>query len=187
MRNASRRVFNDQCRYYEITKYYKSLWDGGKLIKKEDIWDCPGGLVVKTLCFCFREHGKIHGWGTEILPAVRCSQKTKVKTKQKPFLDDYDLKWVFKEANMTKYFLYLWSVSQKDESYCSSHNNYFYVIEIINRIYMFAQGTTNTKEAGWLLEKFMCRLQTPWSQAPNSSHSLSSELEAHPEVHQHID
>lgn len=52
---------------------------------------------------------------------------------------------------------------------------------------MFARGTTNTKEAGWLLEKCMCRLQTPWSQAPNSSHSLSSELEVHPEVHQHID
>ena len=111
----------------------------------------------------------------------------KQKWKQKPFLDDYDLKRVFKETNMTKYFLYLWSVSQKDESYCSSHNNYFYVIKIINRIYMFAQGTTNTKEAGWLLGKFMCRLQTPRSQAPNSSHSLSSELEAHPEVHQHID
>ena len=45
-----------------------------------NIWEFPGGPVVRTLRFHWRRPpGSIPGWGTKILQAAWCSQKKKEK------------------------------------------------------------------------------------------------------------
>ena len=46
-------------------------------IKSSLSWEFPGDLVVRIPGFHCHDPGSIPGWGTEILQAVRCSQKKK--------------------------------------------------------------------------------------------------------------
>ena len=41
------------------------------------LWEFPGSLVVRILCFHCRGLGLIPGWGTEIPQAVQCGQRKK--------------------------------------------------------------------------------------------------------------
>ena len=80
---------------------------------QRDLWDFPGGPVVRTPCCHCRGPGSIPGQGTEVLQALQHSQK-KRKGGQRDLESDQESRCSTKAKGGQKETIYSWTCSEEE-------------------------------------------------------------------------